>query len=91
MKRGGAFVANVIAELFHGDVHPQFTMLAAERIIAGVSYTLFVETDAELPSDVSRSLVDVKPVVLDMDGGWSEVFTSVASDRARDERPCTTH
>lgn len=38
-----------------------------------------------------RRLGDVKPVALDLDGGWSEVFTSVASDPAGDGRPCTMH
>jgi hypothetical protein len=121
-KLHGTFVATVIAGLFDGDLPPRFAMLAPARTVAGVSYTLFVETDAELPSGISgrlegalcqnphyalavdlrqlaparvvrirdgfqgfvrrsvvrgRRLGDVKPVALDLERGWVDVFASV--------------
>ena len=54
-KMSDGFVAGVFASLFAGT-QPRFAMLAPERTSAGVAYTLFVETDANLPANLSAAL-----------------------------------
>lgn len=51
-----SFVATVIERLFASERPPRFAMLAPDRTPEGVSYTLFVETDAALSPDLPHRL-----------------------------------
>jgi hypothetical protein len=56
-KLSEGFVRCVLSELFDGlALRPSFAMLARESDEPGTSYTLFVETDEEPPTEIAMSL-----------------------------------
>jgi len=55
-KLSDGFVTAVLAGLFEGGPAPRFAMLAPESTASGVSYTLLVDAEGDLPGDLETSL-----------------------------------
>jgi hypothetical protein len=55
-KLSDGFVTAVLTELFERGPAPRFAMLAPESTASGISYTLLVDTEGDLPPDVGASL-----------------------------------